>query len=169
MHIMLLVLRNGLQTSCCVEWLRCSPHATDCAFRYIPHEHLQGYLYRMLQDACTRAGCKRSHTELLRCMRPRQLPDGKSHQGHACSGAGCWLRSTAQKHCPPSVTVQAVTARAARVVTYKTEASVRVSPQSVGMEHLDAAVSPISPQPAREHPRSHETISLRVLHSGHTP
>jgi hypothetical protein len=44
---------------------------------------------------------------------PRQLPDGKSHHGHACSGAGCWLRSTAQKHCPPSVTFQAVTARCA--------------------------------------------------------
>jgi hypothetical protein len=44
---------------------------------------------------------------------PRQLPDGKSHHGHACSGAGCWLRSTAQKHCSPSVTVQAVTARCA--------------------------------------------------------
>jgi hypothetical protein len=43
----------------------------------------------------------------------RQLPDGKSHHGHACSGAGCWLRSTAQKHCPPYVTFQAVTARCA--------------------------------------------------------
>jgi hypothetical protein len=46
-------------------------------------------------------------------VRPWQLPDGKLHHGHACSGAGCWLRSTAQKHCPPSVTVQAVTARCA--------------------------------------------------------
>jgi hypothetical protein len=36
---------------------------------------------------------------------------------------------------------------AARVVTHKTEASVRVSPQSAGMEHLDAAISPSHPNP----------------------
>ena len=30
-------------------------------------------------------------------------------------------------------------------------------------------LSHLSPQPAQEHPHSHETISRRVLHSGHTP
>jgi hypothetical protein len=54
-------------------------------------------------------------------------------------------RILAQKHCPPSVTVQAQSLPAVRVVTHKTEASVRVSPQSVGMEDLDAAVSPWVP------------------------
>jgi hypothetical protein len=44
---------------------------------------------------------------------------------------------------------------AARVVTHKTEASIRVSPQSVGMEHLDAAVSPSHPSPRTSTPPSH--------------
>jgi hypothetical protein len=91
---------------------------------------------------------------------PRQLPDGtgKSHHGHACSGAGCWLRSTTQ-NCMPAV----------RVVTHKTEASVRVSPQSVGMEHPGRGCLTISPQPAHEHPPSHPTVTYRVPPSGHTP
>jgi hypothetical protein len=40
-------------------------------------------------------------------VRPRQLPDGK----YIASRAGCWLRSTAQGHSSPSVTVQAFAIR----------------------------------------------------------
>ena len=94
----------------------------------------------------------------------RQLPDGKSHHGHACSGvAGCGaqLRSTARL---PSQFRQSLPA--VRVVTHKTEASVRVSPQSVGMER---GCLTISPQPAHEHPPSHPTVTYRFPSSGHTP
>jgi hypothetical protein len=82
-----------------VEWHRCSPRATDCAFRYTVRACYKSWVQMIPYRAAE--------------VRPLQLPDGKSHHGHACSGAGCWLRSTAQKHCPPSVTVQAVTARCA--------------------------------------------------------
>jgi hypothetical protein len=58
---------------------------------------------------------------------------------------------------------------AVRVVTHKIEASVRVSPQSVGMEHPGRGCLTISPQPAHEHPSSHPTVTHRVPPSGHTP
>ena len=104
----------------------------------IPYEH------------ATRAGCKRSHTELLRCV-PGNSPTGNRITGmHAAgqvAGCGAQLRSTALL---PSQFRQSLPA--ARVVTHKTEASIRVSPQSVGMEHLDAAVSPSHPSPRKSTP-----------------
>jgi len=123
-----------------VEWHRCSPHATDCAFRYSVRAYM---LHELGANDPIQSRCGASSSS-------RQLPDGKSHHGHACSGvAGCGaqLRSTARL---PSQFRQSLPA--VRVVTHKTEASVRVSPQSVGMEHLDAAVSPSHPSPRKSTP-----------------
>jgi hypothetical protein len=128
---------------------------------------------------CTRAGCKRSHTDPLRYVRPRQLrPDGKSHHGHACCGAGCRLRSTAQiEACTarlPSITVQAVTARCMGrntqnrgqlPVTYVFRRSRLGRPAGAS----GRGCLTISPQPAHEHPPSHPTVTYRVPPSGHTP
>jgi hypothetical protein len=115
----------------------------------VPYEH------------ATRAGCKRSQTELLRCVSGNS-PTGSRITGmrmHAGQVAGCGaqLRSTARL---PSQFRQSLPAL--RVVTHKIEASkatasVRVSPQSVGMEHLDAAVlsshhSPRKSTPTRMKP-----------------
>ena len=109
-------------------------------------------IVRLIRYTCTVRACYTSWVQTIpyraAAVRPRQLPDGKSHHGHACSGvAGCGaqLRSTA-----PSQFRQSLPA--VRVVTHKTEASVRVSPQSVGMEHLDAAVSPSHPSPRKSTP-----------------
>ena len=89
-------------------------------------------------------------TELLRCV-PGNSPTGNRITGmHAAgqvAGCGAQLRSTARL---PSQFRQSLPA--VRVVTHKTEASVRVSPQSVGMEHLDAAVSPSHPSPRKSTP-----------------
>jgi hypothetical protein len=102
----------------------------------IPYEH------------ATRDGCKRSHTEPLRCV-PGNSPTGNRITGmHAAgqvAGCGAQLRSTARF---PSQFRQSMPA--ARVVTYKTEARVRVSAQSVGMEHPGRGCLTISPQPAHE-------------------
>ena len=124
--------------------------ATDCAFRYTVRACYTSWVQTIPYRAAA--------------VRPRQLPDGKSHHGHACSGvAGCGaqLRSTARL---PSQFRQSLPA--VRVVTHKTEASVRVSPQSVGMER---GCLTISPQPAHEHPPSHPTVTYRFPSSGHTP
>jgi hypothetical protein len=69
------------------------------------HRTLQMMRLEILREHAARAGCMQTaHTKSLR---PQQLPDVKSQHRHA----GCWLRSVAQRHGSPSVTVQAATAR----------------------------------------------------------
>jgi hypothetical protein len=136
-----------------VEWHRCSPHATDCAFRYI-------HLYR---TSMLHAGCKRSHTELLRCV-PGNSPTGNRIKGmHAAgqvAGCGAQLRSTARL---PSQFRQSLPA--ARVVTYKTEASVPVSPQSVGMEHLSHHLTPARVRASPLAPNRHVPCPTQRTHA----
>jgi hypothetical protein len=86
------------------------------------------------------------------------------HAAGQVAGCGAQLRSIARL---PSHFRQSLPA--VRVVTHKTEASVRVSPQSAGMEHPGRGCLTISPQPAHEHPTSHPTLTYRVPPSGHTP
>ena len=135
-----------------------APHTLQIVRLDIPYEH------------ATRAGCKRSHTELLRCV-PGNSPTGNRITGmHAAgqvAGCGAQLRSTALL---PSQFRQSLPA--ARVVTYKTEASESCFAAILSVNWNGASgrgCLTISPQPAQEHPHSHETISRRVLHSGHTP
>jgi hypothetical protein len=91
---------------------------------YIPREH------------AARARCKRSHTKPLRCV------PGNS-RGKIAKRAGCWLRRLRCTGPLPCQFRQSLPA--AWVVTRKTEASVRVSPQSTGMEHPGRSCLTIAP------------------------
>jgi hypothetical protein len=90
-------------------------------------------------------------------VRPRQLPDGKSHRG----------KLLAAETLAPLIPLPA-----AWVVTHKTLASVRVSPQSVGMEHPGRSCLTIASQlqvACARAPPLHPTVTCRIPPSGHTP
>jgi hypothetical protein len=82
------------------------------------------------------------------------------------SGALPAFRHSLGSHCPRCVS------RTSVPVTHKTEARVRILPQAVAMEHLDA-VSPSPPvacaRVVSSNPPSHPTVTYRVPPSGHTP
>jgi hypothetical protein len=108
-----------------------------------------------------------SHTELLRrCMRPQQLPDGKSHHGLVAK-----RMQLAQRHWSPSVTVQAVTARRMGCTSNSQNCGQEACFAAIGWDGAShrAAVSPQAPQPSHEQQDSHPTATCRVPPSGRTP
>jgi hypothetical protein len=94
---MLLNLRNGLQTTCCVRGMAgtAAPHTLQIICVYI-YRYRMSMLHEMGANVSIQSRCSASPAT------PRR---------EIASRAGCWLRSTAEGHWSPSVTVQAVTAR----------------------------------------------------------
>jgi hypothetical protein len=75
-----------------VEWHRCSPHATDCAFRYTVQVLVGACYTSWVQTIPYRAAA----------VRPRQLPGQNRITGRLLAAE----HSSAQGHWSPSVTVR---------------------------------------------------------------